>query len=166
MAKERMFPMQPQSTTNCLYCGTTYTPRKDNHGKYCSRRCAARSKTLTKVPIEDRFWAKVNKDGPVQPHVPEIGPCWEWTGGRASSGYGVISRGSGGEQPYTTHVLSWTIHFGPVTNGLHVCHKCDNRKCVNPSHLFLGTHQDNMDDMVQKGRNRRGPVRLPSPGEA
>ena len=54
------------------------------------------------------------------------------------------------------HRLMWTITYGDIPEGMQVCHHCDNRKCGNPEHLFLGTNQDNVTDMIQKGRNRRG----------
>ena len=71
------------------------------------------------------------------------------------SGYGVI--GSGGSRELgapllLTHRASWEVHFGPIPDGLHVCHHCDVKCCVNPAHLFLGTRKDNMRDAYKKGR--------------
>lgn len=102
-----------------------------------------------------RFWPKVNKDGPIPPHCPELGQCWVWTAhltkSKLSGGYGRIG-GGGFLHHITTHRGSWVLHFGPIPEGLHVLHKCDNRKCVNPSHLFLGTYRDNYYDSLKKGR--------------
>jgi hypothetical protein len=102
------------------------------------------------ISVEDRFWSKVRiGDG-----------CWEWTGAKAGRGYGVIgvggSRRSGGRQDYA-HRLSWEMANGPIPHGIFVCHRCDNPRCVRPGHLFLGSVQDNADDMVSKGRQSRGP---------
>lgn len=90
------------------------------------------------------FWYYVEKgDG-----------CWTWTGARNQSGYGVF-RGAGRKQ-VKAHRHSWEMANGPIPDGLLVCHRCDNPPCVNPEHLFLGTVQDNSDDMVAKGRQNRG----------
>lgn len=79
--------------------------------------------------------------------------CWEWKGSFYQNGYGAVSYQN---KPCKAHRLTYILFNGPIAEGLQVCHKCDNKKCVNPSHLFLGTHQDNMDDCVNKGRRPRG----------
>jgi len=99
-----------------------------------------------RIPLFERFWQ----------HVRKARGCWEWTGTKSPRGYGVIhNRGGSPPQP-RAHRVSWEIHFGPVPTGLLVCHRCDNPMCVNPAHLFLGTNQDNSDDMVAKGRQCKG----------
>lgn len=96
---------------------------------------------IARNPME-LFWSHVEKVD---------GGCWLWQGAR-SRGYGAFeSRELGGM--LRTHRLSWTIVHGPIPNGLYVLHRCDNPPCCNPDHLFLGTNQDNVDDMVAKGRN-------------
>jgi hypothetical protein len=72
--------------------------------------------------------------------------CWEWMG--QTDRYGKFSFGN--EQ--LAHRASWIIHNGTIPDGLNVLHKCDNPSCVNPEHLFLGTHTDNMQDKIKKGR--------------
>jgi hypothetical protein len=76
--------------------------------------------------------------------------CWEWTGGGTESGYGRTTRDGKG---YTLPRLVYERYVGPIPEGLWVLHRCDNPRCVNPTHLFLGTHKDNMADMVAKGRH-------------
>lgn len=75
--------------------------------------------------------------------------CWIWKGGKNPRGYGNV-RWTGTTK--TAHRVSWEAHHGPIPKGLNVLHKCDVRACVNPEHLWLGTHQDNMTDMSRKGR--------------
>ena len=74
--------------------------------------------------------------------------CWEWVGLLGKDGYGILYYPGGTK----AHRFSYLYHFGDFDQSLHVCHKCDHSKCVNPNHLFLGTHQDNMKDMFAKGR--------------
>lgn len=82
----------------------------------------------------------------------KTGTCWVWTSGIfKSSGYGQFKlRG----QPQQAHRVSFVIHKSDIPAGLLVLHRCDNRLCVNPDHLFLGSHQDNSDDMIAKCRDR------------
>ena len=75
--------------------------------------------------------------------------CWIFTGRCNEYGYGLLDVNG---TPRRVHRLVWEIEFGPIPNDLLVCHSCDNPKCCNPSHLFLGTHQDNSDDKWRKGR--------------
>lgn len=85
------------------------------------------------------------------------GGCWEWAGGISGNGYGhfVVQR-DGRIVNLATHRLSYTLTFGAIPAGLCVLHRCDNKPCVRPSHLFLGTIQDNVRDQQRKGRKGRG----------
>lgn len=95
-----------------------------------------------KRPLRERFWEKVNKQGPVGPYVDT--PCWCWTAATNSRGYGLI--GVKASRPGAAHRVCWELTHGPIPKGLHVLHRCHNRQCVNPSHLYLGTHAQNMRD--------------------
>ena len=76
--------------------------------------------------------------------------CWNWIGGKAARGrYGCLWFNG---KNTSAHRISWKLFKGPIPNKIEVCHTCDNGLCINPKHLFLGTHQDNMDDMKKKKR--------------
>lgn len=125
----------------CRLCGE---PLKRGRKKFCSAACRANG---IKLFPEDRFWPQVNV-------IPEPGPCWEWTGARNKGGYGIFT-------PMTAHRFAWFLVHGPIPTGLKVRHfVCDNPPCVRNdgpnSHLRLGTHEQNMDDMRSKGREAKG----------
>lgn len=83
--------------------------------------------------------------------------CWEWQGAISNKGYGLFSiRINKQRKNNNSHRFLFIQLFGDIAEGICVLHKCDNRKCVNPNHLFPGTNQDNMDDMVKKGRSNSG----------
>lgn len=77
--------------------------------------------------------------------------CWWWTGSAVTGGYGNMSYK---RQSLYTHRASWIVHNGPIPKGLSVLHRCDNRLCINPEHLYLGTQADNIADMHAKGRSK------------
>lgn len=116
--------------------------------------------TLAAKTVE-RFWAKVDKNGPGIKDRPDFGPCWVWTGCIQSRGYGCFSTGKKPGQKRATlklaHHVSYFLKTGVwIREPIQLCHVCDNRQCVNADHLFEGTQQENMDDMWRKDRGASG----------
>jgi HNH endonuclease len=131
---------------------------KNNHCINCGEPCDSRAQTCvpcrwaaSRIPLHDRLIAKIRVDS-------EMG-CWVFTGFCLKNGYGRI-KGSG-QQVILAHRASWEVFRGTIPDGLLVLHHCDNRPCVNPDHLFLGTVWDNTHDMLAKGRDRH-PKEQPS----
>lgn len=97
--------------------------------------------------VAARFWAKVKVGRP--------GDCWLWTAGTTSQGYGVFHPRKG--ETVGAHRVSLSVKLGrPLGPNMYACHTCDNPACVNPAHLYEGTHQQNVDDSVRRGRHKRG----------
>lgn len=113
---------------------------KGQHSRFC------KGHRLTSTPAQ-LFWKNVNPGDPSE--------CWEWQGHINDSGYGDMRCGSG--PLLRAHRVSYEIHKGHIPANLLVCHSCDNPRCVNPNHLWLGTDADNMKDMDQKGRRVNAP---------
>ena len=87
----------------------------------------------------------------------KITGCFEWQGAITRTGYGNITTCKSGKKIWhPVHRLLWELLNGKIPSGLFICHRCDNRRCCEPSHLFLGTAKDNTQDMVKKGRDSRG----------
>ena len=138
-------------TKPCPVCGGTIShkwPSDLARLKTCSRSCAMKANPYRgahkKRPLRARFFDLVKKhdgDG-----------CWLWLGTCRGDGYGLTKTED--RKTIGSHRMAYLLTYGEIPDGLLVLHKCDNPPCVNPEHLFLGTHQDNRDDMLKKGRNR------------
>jgi hypothetical protein len=103
--------------------------------------------SVTWEDLADRFWGRVKKGK----------GCWLWQGYKdKKTNYGFVNARRLLGAPTTAQRVAWMLTNGPITDGLHVLHKCDNPPCVRPSHLFLGTQQDNNEDRDRKGRVARG----------
>lgn len=133
----------------CEQCQKSFTTEtwkfKFGRGRFCSLKCRGKAmppplyKSPKEINIIDRFFENVNKTN----------SCWIWIGSKTSDGYGTFGYA---RIIYYAHRFSYEFHNGKIPKGMFVCHKCDNPSCVNPEHLWVGTHSDNMKDASKKGR--------------
>ena len=94
---------------------------------------------------KDQLWERLDKSS----------ACWTWTGKRYPTGYGRFGK-------HYAHRVAYELAYGPIPEGMHVCHSCDNPPCCNPAHLWIGTPKDNMQDRERKGRGKtKGQPRKP-----
>lgn len=134
----------------CEYCGKLYMPDRRT-SRFCTRTCAMRWVTLTrkprtKIPLADRLWAKVDKSNP--------DGCWPFTGHINRLGYGALR--SEGIKLVSAHRAAYAVTYGPIPDGMAVCHSCDNPACCRPDHLFLATQLENISDRDHKRRTAVG----------
>lgn len=148
----------------CLQCEAPFLARPSKiaqgNGRYCSRACFAVARM---IPEADQFWAKIKRTD----------SCWEWIGRSSRAGYGRVNgSGNGARDPFA-HRFALEMAMGaPLPDGLFALHTCDNPPCVRNDdpgiyvvrgiarprfgHLWMGTQQDNLADMVDKGRHSHG----------
>lgn len=132
----------------CATCGKTFERYNMNatraaRPQFCRRKCqAVHAAKLADERREARFWSKVDKSG----------ECWAWTGYRTPLGYGKFQYSNG--RPMLAHRYAYFLENGEWPKNF-ACHKCDNPWCVRPTHLFDGTHKENMEDCARKGRTSR-----------
>ncbi len=135
-----------------------HTPTPDH-----LRNVEAQQAALLREADRRRFWLSVDRAGPVPEHMPHLGKCWVWVGCKNKQGYGQFWRGAyrGGSQQ-AAHRAAWEMEFGALPkpaefrkDTIYVLHKCDNPPCIRGTHLFLGTPEDNSQDMAAKSRGRK-----------
>lgn len=122
-----------QAPVKCRKCGETFPNQMVYANRVRYRNCCT---------DEERFWNKVNKTE----------DCWLWIGFLNHDGYGRVGRKANVRTGGRAHRIAWEMFHGPIPKGMSVMHICDVRACVRPDHLKLGTHQENVKDMWNKGR--------------
>ena len=132
--------MRYSTSRPCQHCGAMFlrmvTEIQKNNLAFCGKKCSGAFRSRK---AKADFWrnVKFSKRG-----------CWEWTGAKNACGYGIVKGG-------LAHRVAWGVEVGPIPSGMNVCHRCDNPACVTIDHMFLGTHIDNMYDMLAKGRGTK-----------
>ena len=152
----------PPSTLLCAHCGTSFQIQQWRAARGDVQFCSTACRWAAKIPratdgsytfhVVDRFWSKVNRDGPIAREG--LSPCWLWTGPLNRAGYGRFAI----DHRHTcgAHRVAWELANGPIPEGQWVLHHCDVRACIRPDHLFTGDAQINSIDMVEKGRSAKG----------
>lgn len=141
-------------------CATTDCDRKHYARGWCQRHY---NQALTAGALESRPRSLVARGASLEDRLRHIGwdvtpaGCWEWRGSLNPGGYGQLA--GGGPRPYLAHRVSFEVFTGERLGDRMACHKCDNRKCINPAHIFPGTNADNARDMSVKRRNPAGEYR-------
>jgi len=143
-------------SSKCIQCKKIYfKKRKDRIGKFCNRSCSLKiNRYMPSVFWDSSTWEqKINRlKFYFEKHViKNKSKCWGWIG-YLSDGYGKLTMD---KKLISSHRASWLIHYGEIPKKLIVRHVCDNRSCTNPEHLLLGTHKDNSDDKINRGRRKQ-----------
>lgn len=135
-------------TIECEVCAEPFNPwfGREHFSRVCSRACNGKLPKPSVSNAPDDFESFIEKTD----------DCWEWRGPRNAAGYGMF--GIGGRR-IRAHRFSYERAAGPISDGLVICHRCDNPGCVNPAHLWAGTQGDNAADMAAKKRAHKGPSR-------
>jgi len=137
--------------SNCEVCGTEVLSYPSRPRRYCTKRCYGQASLRT----ADTFWGRVS--------VGAEGHCWDWQGSRSArtpnggGGYGTLKWN---RRYWYAHHVAYALTHGPIPEGAFVLHHCDDRVCCNPDHLYIGTHQNNMDDMKRRGRSKGAPRKV------
>jgi hypothetical protein len=132
-------------TMICQTCGQPFETMpvyvKRGQAKHCSIACSFEER---RIPLAERFWTKVDKNGPIPEDRPELGPCWVWRGSIRRDGYGTVHQSKPVRRMVSTHIYAYEVVNGPVPAGLQLDHLCRNPACCRPDHLEAVTPQVNV----------------------